>query len=118
MKSSSRTSGGVRKRNRGIVLQRPLHPALAPLERRVLRHRAPATPLEQTRHELRRRLASQHLRNHGGGVVEDRGELTLVVALRHREHTRADRIEAAHLAGASLPVQELLLVNETLVVEE
>src|SRR5437868_1676699 len=112
MKSSSRTSGGLMNRNRAIALQRALQRALPALDRRLLRHRAAATAREQPGHELGRRLAPQHLRDHRGGIVEDRRELALVVALRHGEHAGADRIETAHLAGAALAVQELLLVDE------
>src|SRR5579862_7149740 len=118
MKSSSRTSGGLMNRKRDIALQRALHRSLTALDRRLLRHRAAAAALEQPRHELWRRLVAQDLRDHRGGVVEDRRELALVVSLRHREHARADRVEAAHLAGGSLAVQELLLVDEPLLVEE
>src|SRR5438552_8073464 len=118
MKSSSRTSGGLRKRNRAIGLQGALHRALTSLDRRLLRHRAPAAPRQQPRQELGRRLVSEHLRDHARGVLEDRRELALVVGLRHRVHTRADGVEAAGVAGISLPVQELLLVDESLEVEE
>src|SRR5690349_8472023 len=118
MKSCSRTSGGLMKRNRAIALQRALHRALAALDRRLLGHRAATAAGEQPGHELGRRLAAQHLCDHRGGVVEDRRLLALVVGLRHREHAGADRIEAAHLAGAALAVQELLLVDEPLLVEE
>src|SRR4029079_11480803 len=98
MKSSSRTSGGLMKRKRDIALQGPLHRLLAALERRLLGGGAPAASRHESRHELGRRLASQHLRDHRGGIVEDRRLLTLVVTLRHREHARADRVEAARLA--------------------
>src|SRR5436309_7981604 len=118
MKSSSRTSGGLRKRNRAIGLQGALHRALTSLDRRLLRHRTPAAPREEPRQELGRRLVSEHLRDHARGVLEDRRELALVVGLRHRVHTRADGVEAAGVAGISLPVQELLLVDEALEVEE
>src|SRR5581483_7599399 len=118
MKSSSRTSGGFKKRKRAIALEGTLHRLLAAPERRLLRHRPPAAPREQPRHELGRRLASQDFGDHRSGVVEDRRELPLVIALRHREHPGADRVEAARLAGAALAVQELLLVDEALEVEK
>src|ERR1043166_4082187 len=102
MKSSSRTSGGLMKRKRGIVLQGSLHRLLPPLERWLLGLRAPTAACHEPLHELGGRRASQHLRDHGGGVVEDRRELALVVALRHREHARTDRVEAARLAGVTL----------------
>src|ERR1051325_7472869 len=118
MKSSSRTSGGLMNRKRAIVLEGPLDRPLTSLERWLLRRRAPPTPREEARQQLGRRLSSQHLRDHRGGVLEDRRELALVVGLRHREHARADRVEAARVAGVALPVQELLLVDEPLEVEE
>src|SRR5581483_9072957 len=118
MKSSSRTSGAFRKRNRGIGLQRALHRLLPPLERRLLGLRAAPAPREEPVDELRRRLVPEDLRDHRRRIVEDRRELALVVALRHREHAGADRVEPTGVAGVSLPVEELLLVDEPLHVEE
>src|SRR4051794_15003597 len=114
MKSSSRTSGGLMKRKRDIALQGPLQCLLAALEGRLLGRGAPTASLREPRHQLRRRRASQHLLDHRRRVVEDRRELAFVVALRHREHARTDRVEAARLAGVTLAVQELLLVDEAL----
>src|SRR6185369_2752287 len=118
MKSSSRTSGGLMKRKRDIALQGPLHRLLTALERRLLGIRAAAASRHEPLHQLRRRVASQHLRDDRGRVVEDRRLLALVVALRHREHAGADRVEAARIACRSLAVQELLLMDEALEIEE